>query len=80
MDSERARQIARETFEAIRNADDATQLRVLKRTGWSVALQILKFLLPLLVGAIAGAGGTHFGLHGGQMPKSENAIQLHKPP
>lgn len=61
LDSQRAREIAREVIEGAKTADDARAFRALKSKGWSVALEILKLVIVALLGAAA----AHYGLHVG---------------
>lgn len=53
MDSERAKAIAREVYEASKNAEDAQALRGWRKRGWGIALEVVKVVIAAAVGALA---------------------------
>lgn len=53
MDSDRAKAIAREVYEASKNAEDAAALRGWRKRGWGIALEIVKVVIAAAVGAAA---------------------------
>lgn len=58
MDSDRAKAIAREVYEASKNAEDAASLKAWRGRRWGVALEVFKVVIAAAVGAIV----AHYGL------------------
>ena len=59
LDSIRAREIAEEVVKGVKTADDAQTFRLIKSRGWSVALEVAKWVAAVVVIAAAARCGLH---------------------
>ncbi len=59
LDSIRAREIAEEVVRGVKTADDAQTFRVIKSRGWSVALEVAKWLAAIVIITLAARCGLH---------------------